>query len=329
MVLRRPPHGLKLPKIIIIMKRSIVTIAAAIILSIPAAHAQQPDTALVYVHYKFSQIRDTSNRANPYKEDMVLVVGKNAGVYRSYQRQLELARAKKNIRQQASAGGLIQVNLHFTGSSSEYFQYPNDHKLVRKESLFGNFLVTESLPDINWKIKGDTITLGGLHCQKATGHFRGRDYIAWFCADLPLHIGPWELNGLPGVIVEAYDVKKEVQFLFDGIEKATLSAEPQNATETSAGNQGNTPPPPPLPGTEDMNNDPAIIKLPDNATKTTDKEFAKLQTAFRKDPNAFAQSMMAARNAGMAGDNGPRPKMDFKSSPAPVINNPIELPEKQ
>jgi GLPGLI family protein len=300
--------------------------AASILLSLPAVRAQQPDTALVYIHYKFSHVRDTSDRADPYKEDMVLAVGKKAAVYRSYQRQLELARAKEDIRQQVSAGGPVRVNLHLAGSGSEYFQYPNDQKLVRKESLFGSFLVTEPLPVINWQISMDTATFGDLHCQKATAHFRGRNYIAWFCPDLPLHVGPWELTGLPGAIVEAYDVTKEVQFLFAGIEKAAPLAANTNVQAPASGNHGNMPLP--LPGMEDMNNDPAIIELPHSATKTTDKEFAKLQAAFRKDPNAFAQSMMAARGGGMAGDNGPRPKMDVKAAPAPVINNPIELPEK-
>jgi len=300
--------------------------AATIILSAPAARAQQPDTALLYIHYKFSHVRDTANRANPYKEDMVLAVGRNAAVYRSYQRQLQLAEAKKNIQQQVSAGDHVQVNLHLTGSGSEYFQYPNDHKLIRKESLFGSFLVTGSLPAIAWQITADTTTLGDLHCQKATAHFRGRNYIAWFCPDLPLHVGPWELNGLPGVIVQAYDDHKEIQFLFDGVEKAAPAVKTEGAITASSGNPGNMPPP--LPGMEDMNNDPALIKLPDNATKTTDSAFAKLQAAFRKDPNAFAQSMMTAHGGGMAGDNGPRPKMDLRVAPAPVINNPIELPEK-
>lgn len=301
-------------------------IPAAILVLAAPARAQQPDTALLYIHYKFSHIRDTSNPSNPYKEDMVLVVGKNAAVYRSYQRQLELARTKENIRQQVSAGGPVQVNLHLTGSASEYFQYPNDHKLIRKESLFGNFLVTETLPVINWQITPDTATRGGLHCQKATGHFRGRDYIAWFCPDLPMHVGPWELNGLPGMIVEAYDTQREVQFLFDGVEKASPLAATNDTQASTSGNPGHMPPP--LPGLEDMNNDPALIKLPGNATKTTEKEFAKLQAAYQKDPNAFVQSMMAAHNGGMAGDNGPKMKMNIKPAQPPVNNNPIELPEK-
>jgi GLPGLI family protein len=67
-------------------------------------------------------------------------------------------------------------------------------------------------PLIDWKISSDTATFGGLHCQKATGHFKGRDYTAWFCPDLPVHTGPWKLNGLPGVIVDAHDAKNEVVF---------------------------------------------------------------------------------------------------------------------
>jgi hypothetical protein len=136
------------------------------------------------------------------------------------------------------------------------------------------------------------------------------------------------LNGLPGVIVEAYDATGDVRFTFDGIEKAVVVAktDDQPASQTSQGGL------PPLPGMEEDNSDPVIIKVPEKATKTTDAEFAKLQEAFRKDPNAFAQSMMAARGGGMAGgptsDGGPKMKMNFKAGPQAVINNPIELPEK-
>jgi GLPGLI family protein len=303
-------------------------IVAGFILS-SAANAQAPDTALLLIHYKFSHIRDTTNRAAPFKEDMVLAVGKKAGVYRSYEHQLSVAQTKKYIQQQTAnaAGGPVMLNIHVTGSSTEYFQYPNDRLLFRKEHLVSTFLVTGSLPVIDWQVTADTASFGELHCQKAMGHFKGRDYIAWFCPDLPLHLGPWKLTGLPGVIVEAYDTKKEVQFLFDGIEKAgpLAKADDQSAAQTSGAQGG----PPPMPGTEEFSNDPNLIQLPDKATKTTDKEFARLQEAFQKDPNAFAQSMMAAHNSGMPGDNGPKMKMDIKAGPQPVINNPIELPEKQ
>ena len=298
-------------------------------LAVVHSTAQRPDTAQVLVHYKFLHVRDTTNRGNPYTENMVLVVGKKAGVYKSYDHQLSVAQDKKQVKEAFanSAGGPVLVNRHVTGSGTEYYQFPNDKKMLRKEFLFGNFLVTGSLPVIDWRITSDTATFGGLHCQKAKGHFGGRDYTAWFCPDLPLHIGPWKLNGLPGVIVEAYDASGDVRFTFDGVEKAVLLAksDDQPVGQTSGGQGGQ----PPLPDMEEDNTDPAIIEVPENATKTTDKEFAKLEAAFKKDPNAFAQSMIAARSGGMPGEKGPTMKMSIKAGPASVINNPLELPEKQ
>jgi len=315
---------------------------------------QQPDTAQVLVHYKFSHVRDTNNRAHPYTENMVLLVGKHGGVYRSYDFQLSVAQDKKKMQEAmaGSADGNVRFNRRITGSGTEYYQYPNDGKMLRKERMFGSFLITGSLPVINWQISGDTATFGGLHCQKATAHFKGRDYTAWFCPDLPLHIGPWELNGLPGVIVEAYDATKDVRFTFDGVEKAVLVAKTDDQPAGQGGQPAGQGGQPPLPGMDDGNSDPDIIKVPDNVTRTSEKEFARLQEAFRKDPNAFVQAMMAAQaggagpgsgsggpaggGGGMAGGGGKGsgpggsgPKIEIKAGPAPVINNPIELPENK
>ncbi len=167
------------------------------------------------------------------------------------------------------------------------------------------------------------MTFGGLHCQKATTHFKGRDYTAWFCPDLPLHVGPWKLNGLPGVIVQAYDAKKDVQFMFDGVEKVVTVIKPDgHSSGPKAGDHG------PMIITVDGGDgvDPNIIQLPKDAIKTTDKEFAKLDAAMRKDPDAFVQSQVAARNANLP-PGADHIMMKIKTGPQPVINL-IELPGK-
>ncbi len=304
-------------------------LSAALFMLVLSASAQRPDTAQVLVHYKFTHIRDTINRANPYTENMVLIVGKSASAYRSYDKQMEDALFKKQMQEQLanSPDGRVNISRKSSGSATEYYQYPNEHKLVRKEPLFMNsYLMTDVLPTIDWKISGDTATFGGLHCQKATTHFKGRDYIAWFCPDLPLHVGPWKLNGLPGVIIEAYDLKKEVDFKFDGVEKAVIMPKKDNGSANAA---------PDNPsrvtltiGIDDTDSDPNIIQPPAKAIKTTEKEFAQLQEAMRKDPDAFVQSMMAAQAGNMPG-NGPKPHINIKLGPQAVINNPIELPERK
>lgn len=39
---------------------------------------------------------------------------------------------------------------------------------------------TEPYPQQQWQLQADTLTLCGQLCQKATCHFRGRDFEAWF-----------------------------------------------------------------------------------------------------------------------------------------------------
>src|SRR5690606_19138526 len=57
----------------------------------------------------------------------------------------------------------------------------------------------------------------GLSCQRALGTHKGRIWEVWFAQDIPLPAGPWELNGLPGVILEAIDLSGEVRFTVKGI----------------------------------------------------------------------------------------------------------------
>ncbi len=307
------------------MKKQLL-IAAMLMFAAFAARAQNPDTAAYMVHYKFSHLRDTNNRATPYTENMALFLGKNSSVYKSYDKQLQDALFKKQVKEAiaSSPDGNISIHTNHTASPIQYYQFPGEQKLYRKESLVINsYLIEAPLPTIDWKISGDTASFGGMHCQKATAHFKGRDYTAWFCPDMPFHAGPWKLNGLPGVILEAYDAKKEVVFKFDGIEKVApaqpvaAAAEPQSADRRMV-----------MIGGDDSDTDPAVIQLPARAIKTTEKEFTKLQDAMRKDPNAFVQAMMAS--SGMNGPgNGPGPdKIKIKVGPQQVINNPIELPEK-
>lgn len=278
-------------------------------LSASGATTQQPDTTRIVVHYKFMHLRDTTRRDNPVRDNMVLLVGKTASAYRSYDKQTQQDLARQTRQTPAISAG--------RPSGLVYYQFFRGKKLVRKEPiLFSNFVISDALPVISWHINPDTANFGGLHCQKATCHFKGRDYIAWFCPDLPMPAGPWKLNGLPGIVVEAYDTKKEVCFTFDGIERIDTRIV---ADDQSSGGK------PPMGGGPLFHEDNhLIIKLPDDATPTTEKELARLIELGRKDPKALVVALVGPQDPGTPG-----PKVDMMMAPAPVVNNPIELPEKQ
>lgn len=258
--------------------KQFILFSAVLLAAACRAGAQQPDGAQVVVHYHFIHLRDTNNPTHPFTQDMVLLAGKRASVYKP---------------RPAKDGGNMAPGLPRPKFGTEYYLFPAEKKMIRIEGLFNAYRVDETLSTISWKVTGDTATKGGLKCQKATTHFKGRDYTAWFCPGLALHAGPWKLYGLPGLIVEAYDAKKEVQFLFAGMDKAT------NAD---------------------------LISLPKDAIKTTDTEFVRFKELSQKNPEAFSKAL-TMQNGGVPGGKGPQ--IDMKPAPAPVINNPIELTEKQ
>ena len=281
--------------------------------------AQKPDTARVLVHYKFTHVRDTADRAHPYTENMVLLVGKTASVYKSYDGMVADEQFRKAYIKAAanSPDGHMDINRSGAGLRPQYYQYPNAQKLLTKDYVFvTEYLIAGPMPVIDWKISGDTTIFGGLHCQKAAGHFKGRDYIAWFCPDLPLHTGPWELNGLPGVIVDAHDTKNEVIFQFDGVEKAVFTEiKPIVGADVAEKDV-----PPILKGLDD---NPNIIAPPARAIKATQKEYDKLKAGMQKNPNALSQGMAVANAQGdhVIAKGVP-------GGPAKDVN-PIELPEKK
>lgn len=69
-----------------------------------------------------------------------------------------------------------------------------------------NGYVVSQYPAQEWTLVDATTTVLGHKCQKATCHWRGRDFVAWFAPDIPIRRGPWLFGGLPGLILKVQDV---------------------------------------------------------------------------------------------------------------------------
>jgi GLPGLI family protein len=95
-----------------------------------------------------------------------------------------------------------------------------DHKYLPlniKGTILDTIFVKDSARIIKWEIQNEFKKINIYNCQMAKGKFRGRDYIVWFTFDIPISLGPWKLNGLPGLILEASDSKNMFHFYADNI----------------------------------------------------------------------------------------------------------------
>jgi len=59
------------------------------------------------------------------------------------------------------------------------------------------------MSDLNWELADSTMTVLGYECNMATADYHVRKWKAWFAPEVPVQDGPWQLCGLPGLIMKA------------------------------------------------------------------------------------------------------------------------------
>lgn len=80
--------------------------------------------------------------------------------------------------------------------------------------------------NMKWQLIDESKLIDSLKCKKAICKYRGREYVAWYQPDLSLPYGPAKFGGLPGLIVELYDIDYHMHFLLSGIAMHNLVIEP-------------------------------------------------------------------------------------------------------
>jgi GLPGLI family protein len=175
--------------------------------------AQTPQKGLVVYNYIF--IMDTVQGSIGTETESFLYfdVEKKQSVYvwnrKSNSKSKELVRTENLTYLKVKNGGTDPIGLMV------YKDYKNN-RIVERKGTKDVKIISDSF-SLNWQIGVETKTLKDMILQKAECDFRGRHYIAWFNPKIPIPDGPWKLRGLPGLIIEAYDEKKHVQFNFTSL----------------------------------------------------------------------------------------------------------------
>jgi len=71
------------------------------------------------------------------------------------------------------------------------------------KSIFDdNFLISDSLDNIDWRMSDEMRTIAGMECRKAVGRICDSVYVVAFYTDeIPVSGGPESFHGLPGMIL--------------------------------------------------------------------------------------------------------------------------------
>lgn len=182
------------------------------------------DTAEYKITYKTYFIPDTSNFENKRDGFILTLVGDKYAKFIDKARQ-DAADIRMKMRAEGKSANEVSSAAINALTRQIFFEeiiidYPNKGTNSVKEYLAGTMRRYEDDGAIqDWKIGDETKDYLGYNCRKATCHYRGRDYEAWYAEELPIPYGPFVFHGLPGLIVELSDTNKEYNFALVGIEK--------------------------------------------------------------------------------------------------------------
>lgn len=83
-----------------------------------------------------------------------------------------------------------------------YFDFSSKKMTMQKQIVSTNFLISDSIPNIEWRLTNENREIAGYNCRKAIGKIMDDVYIFAFYTDqITITGGPCTINGLPGMIL--------------------------------------------------------------------------------------------------------------------------------
>ena len=166
----------------------------------------QAQTNRFFYEYKF--IPDSNNKEDVKKEMMLLDISKTGSSYYSHDKFVSDSTSAAEVQKQINSGsGNISINRREKPGQVSY-------KVTKSYPDFKTYLFTTISTDKykvvedkrpEWKILPEKQKIGEYNAQKAVTSYGGREWTAWFSADIPFQDGPYKFYGLPGLIVKMED----------------------------------------------------------------------------------------------------------------------------
>lgn len=154
-----------------------------------------------------------------YIDLRVLQVGDS--ISKHYSRFLELDDSlRRDFLEKNPHAGSIPHQFYAVGRRHEYwseYQYTEIFTEGDRQTFYArmpfameryNGYYTEPAAQQQWTLHAESQILLDQPCQRATCHWRGRDFEAWFAPGIPVRLGPWNFGGLPGLILKLYDTER-------------------------------------------------------------------------------------------------------------------------
>lgn len=182
--------------------------------------AQNFDVSQFNVTYEITYTSKPELKQNSKKSFCILQIGEK------YSKFCDLNTLRKDSLQynftKKQSVGTAEINalLKYKPFYSTILLKSSENQLVYQNNVMAHvYQYEEEKPALKWKLINESKKILNYDCKKATVHYRGRDFIAWYATEIPLNNGPYIFEGLPGLILEVFDSNNKFHFSAMGIDK--------------------------------------------------------------------------------------------------------------
>lgn len=225
------------------MKKYIYTLV--LLLSFSSILAEERDMAKLKAQYVAWKSYDNKKHDNPRKREYKYILQIGDGLSYYYDPQTYYVDSLNND----PAGCAIRDKVMGDAFRQARDTGEDPFKLMREKGLmadsrykcrknFSTNLITVwdsngdiyqyevDMNDLSWELCDSTTTILDYECYLATADYHGRRWTAWFAPEIPVQDGPWQLCGLPGLIMKAQTDGGEYGFEITGLQKCSEPFKP-------------------------------------------------------------------------------------------------------
>lgn len=181
------------------MKKYIILILLLVSLS-ASAQKETISVSKFTAIYRY-ECKTTDAEGHPVTDSMYIAVQTSDGITKSFPYE-EYDRQKQGSSR--IADGYMAAQMHM---ATVFVNYP-EGRITSQEMLYPyRYMTDEPLEKQNWTLTDAQDSICDYACLSATAKYHGITWNVFYTEEVPVSIGPWKLNGLPGLITKATDAK--------------------------------------------------------------------------------------------------------------------------
>lgn len=188
--------------------------------SLSAQEYEQIDKTNYIGYYTYEYQEDSSSLVSRKTQEMCLYLGQAHSKFEHSGKALKDSLLYKYRNEDQEKVALKIMPILMNNRSSFFTKYSivktRDEQAITElyETISNTNLNVQEKLVFNWQlINTPDTTICTFPCKKATVHYAGRIYTAWYTLKIPISDGPYKFKGLPGLIVKIED--QQAQHVFE------------------------------------------------------------------------------------------------------------------